>query len=55
MAGSVSFLGAVTLGVLLGSSCVANAQTVQNAQPLIIPCDIPPPLIRSSFTRGRRT
>ena len=32
MAGSVRFLGAVTLGVLLGSSCVANAQTVQNAQ-----------------------
>ena len=32
MAGSVRFLGAVTLGVLLGSSSVANAQTVQNAQ-----------------------
>jgi hypothetical protein len=32
MAGSVGFLRAVTLGVLLGSACVANAQTVQNAQ-----------------------
>jgi hypothetical protein len=32
MTGLVRFLGAVTLGVVLGSSCVANAQTVQNAQ-----------------------
>jgi hypothetical protein len=31
MTGLVRFLGAVTVGVVLGSSC-ANAQTVQNAQ-----------------------
>jgi len=28
----VRLLGAVTIGVVLGSSCAANAQTVQNAQ-----------------------
>jgi hypothetical protein len=32
MTGFVRFLGAVTLGALLGLSCGAHAQTVQNAQ-----------------------
>jgi hypothetical protein len=32
MTGLVRFLGTLTLGVVLGSSCVATAQTVQNAQ-----------------------
>jgi hypothetical protein len=32
MTGLVRFLGAVTLGVAVGSSCAATAQTVQNAQ-----------------------
>ena len=32
MAGSVRLLGAVTLGIVVGSSCVANAQTAPSAQ-----------------------